>query len=131
MVRTAGRDAEQGDVLCGVREVGKESQHPSVCPMEVLDNEHERLDGRHHLNEPPPGGEDLHLVALDDRSCLAGAHERADATTYPVPLTTIRNQRCQRYSQLLAGRLRAVGLANTALLLDDLAVPAQAAASRA
>ena len=106
--------------FCGPHEQIFEEFHECVVrPMQVLDDHDQRLNRSQILEEAAPRREGLGSVpALHFTFCT---NQGAELSGEPVPVGSVFGERLQSRRQFPLGDLRAVGLADPSLTLDDLA----------
>ena len=120
-LRSCSRDDEEGHAADLLDHLVDEVEECVVCPVHVLEDEHERALVREGLQVTSPGREHL-AAAIADRGLLAAkTDERAQEGRDPAGLGRILDHTPNRRSQLVVGLLGCVALEDPRLRLDHLA----------
>lgn len=87
-----------------------EVEEPVVCPVDVLEHEHERPSVRHRLKEPPPRRERLALPVCAPLGVGVHAGERSQMRLDPLRFGRIREEAANRAFQLALDFFHRIGL---------------------
>ncbi len=101
-----------------VNQVLDELEHGHVCPMQVLEDQHQATLVGESLDEATPRREQL--FARDVRRVGDGADERGQAPADPVALRRILDDGIDRLGELRTRLFRIVGVQDASLRLHDL-----------
>ena len=118
----AGRaDDEQRNSRRPVDEVIDEVEQAVVRPVQVLEDEDERVLLGERFEEPPPGRERLGLAVGAGLGLLGEADQRAEVAHDPVRIRCVFHQLGDNLVQLLLRLLLRIGLEDAGVRLHHLA----------
>src|ERR671922_94050 len=116
-----GGDDEDGDARGPVDQVVDEVEQALVGPVEVLDDDYERVELGEALEEPAPGGEALRTPVGACLLAVRKPDERLELPQDPRGLVMVGNRLLDDGAQLLRGPLLRLALEDPGVRLEDLA----------
>ena len=103
-LRTGSRDDQQRHAARPVDEMVNEFEQPIVCPVEVLEDEHERALLGERLEEATPGGKRL-VTAVAGGFLADQTGQHSQVALNPTRVRRLREDPVNRLMQLLERRL--------------------------
>src|SRR5512132_3978570 len=113
-LRPGSGDDEEGDGARPVDQVVGEVEQTVVCPVEVFEYEHERVELGQALEEPPPGGEALGAAIRSQLPGVTETEQRSELTPHQLCFVDV-------YFELRACPVLGLALEDRGVGLQDLA----------